>query len=78
MSYETTLLRHDLTDRELVAFRARMHDQLSQLHVAMENGFAELLRQIPELDDVMSDVRDSLSDVLDAGVPLAHTIAGRR
>ncbi len=77
-SDETILLRHDLTDREWVAFRERMHGQLSQLHAAMENGFAEPLRQVPELDDVMSDVRDSLRRVLDAGVPLAHTIAGRR
>ncbi len=75
---ETTLRRHDLTDRELFAFRERMCDQLSQLHAAMENGFSEPLRQVPELDDVMSDVRDSLRRVLDAGVPLAHPIAGRR
>jgi hypothetical protein len=77
-SDETILLRHDLTDREWFAFRERMHGQLSQLHAAMENGFAEPLRQIPELDDVMSDVRDSLRGVLDTGVPLAQTIAGRR
>ena len=77
-SDETTLLRHDLTDRELVEFRERMHVQLSQLHAALENGFAEPLRQVPELDDVMSDVRDALRRVLDAGVPLAHSIAGRR
>lgn len=75
---ETQLVRHDLDDSELAAFRVQACSWLRQLLQAIDLGQVARLRQVPEGDDVILDLCVVLRAVLATGLPLAGIISGKR
>ena len=77
-SVETQLVRHDLDDSELAAFRVQACSWLRLLLQAIDLGEAVRLRQVPEGDEVILDLCVALRAALSEGLPLAAAIAGKR
>jgi hypothetical protein len=75
---ESELLRHDLDESELAAFRVQAASWLYQLLQAIVDGEAIRLRQIPEQGEVVLDLCVLLRQVLSNGLPLAAAIPGKR
>lgn len=75
---ETQLIRHDLNDSELAAFRVQACSWLRRLLQALDLGEAVRLRQVPEGDEVILDLCAALRTALKEGLPLAAAIAGKR
>ena len=75
---ETQLVRHDLDDSELAAFRVQACSWLRLLLQAIDLGQAVRLRQVPEGDEVILDLCVALRTALSQGLPLATAIAGKR
>lgn len=74
----TQLVRHDLDDSELAAFRVQACSWLRLLLQAIDLGEAVRLRQVPEEDEVVLDLCVALRAALGEGLPLAAAIAGKR
>ena len=77
-SEETQLVRHDLDDSELAAFRVQACSWLRLLLQAIDLGEAVRLRQVPDGDEVILDLCVALRAALSDGLPLAAAIAGKR
>jgi hypothetical protein len=77
-SEETQLVRHDLDDSELAAFRVQACSWLRLLLQAIDLGEAVRLRQVPEADEVILDLCVALRTAISDGLPLASAIAGKR
>ena len=75
---ESQLVRHDLDDSELAAFRVQACSWLRQLLQSIDLDQVIRLRQVPEGDEVILDLCVALRAVLKDGLPLAAAIAGKR
>ncbi len=75
---ETQLLRHDLIESELEAFRQSAISQLSLLKEALTQNAVQVLAQIPEEDEVLKDLQQMLSEILNQSLPLAPVLKGKR
>jgi len=75
---ESQLVRHDLTDRELATFRVQACLWLRKLLQAIDHGQAVRLRQVPDTDEFILDLCDTLRTALAEGLPLAAALPGKR
>jgi len=76
---ETTLLRRDLTEQQLVKFRNEMLRAVTSLREPLTHGQTVLLRQCPVDDDrLLDDLMAGLDRVLNTSEFLAPPISGKR
>ena len=76
---ETTLLRRDLTESELVEFRSVMLTVIASLYNQLVQRLAVMTRQVPAEDDqLLNDLATGLDRVLKSPAFLAPSIPGKR
>lgn len=76
---ETSLLRHDLSEAELAAFRTRVHTVVRDLRMMLETGHFAIQREVTTSGEKLTDrVAATLAGVLAAERFLAPAIPGKR
>jgi hypothetical protein len=71
---QTRLVRHELTEQETASYLAEVRARMTRLREALRDGRVRVLRQAPENEDVLAEVRRWI-DSLTAPLPIAHSPA---
>ncbi len=74
----SALMRTNLSDDECTAFLQTMDEQLVRLRNALETDDFQVLRKIPEVDNLEIDLPQILTEILRAQPRLAPAIKGKR
>ncbi len=76
---ETSLLRRDLTEPELVEFQRAVRDEVASLRQQLASDLVEVLRQVPEDDArLLDDIAVTLELVLNSPEFLAPAIVRKK
>ncbi len=75
---QTLLVRHDLEPAELDTFRTDAKTRLERLQKGLVQSEVQVVAQVPAEDNLLPDLEQALTSILNRDLPLAPRIPGKR